>query len=112
MKQLAEKQRICCKQMLLHTAPLTTVSVVELTVGFTGSTSTDETMKFGLMERGITTGMMGATVSGNDVSYYIQDYITVEELHEDLKKMIDLLDREDYLHQQTREMITIWRVVV
>jgi hypothetical protein len=51
------------------------VSVVELTVGFTGSTSTDETMKFGLMERGITTGMMGA-------------------------------------NQQTREMITIWRVVV
>ena len=38
------------------------ISEVELTIGVTGSTSTDETMKFGSMERGITTGMMGATV--------------------------------------------------
>ena len=41
--------------------------MVELAVGVTASTSTDETMSFVSMERGITTGMMGATVSGNSV---------------------------------------------
>ena len=68
--------------IILHTTyNCISVLEVELTVGVTGSTSIDETMNFGSMERGIITGMMGATVGAQKMSntFIIMMGVVLEE---------------------------------